>query len=35
VLTSANPKDEHGVTSHLSDQELEDLIAYLLTLPYE
>ncbi|MBN1202778.1 MAG: beta-propeller fold lactonase family protein [Anaerolineae bacterium] len=35
VLTTANPADEHGVTSHLSDQELDNLIAFLLALPYE
>jgi YVTN family beta-propeller protein len=34
VLTSSNPNDEHGVTSHLSIQQLDDLIAFLLTLPY-
>jgi len=35
VLTSANPQDEHGVTSHLTDEEIADLIAYLLALPYD
>jgi YVTN family beta-propeller protein len=35
VLTSANPADEHGVTSHLSPDELADLIAFLSSLPYE
>lgn len=33
ILTIANPADEHGVTSHLESQELQDLIAYLLALP--
>jgi cytochrome c peroxidase len=33
VLTTKNPSDEHGVTSNLSNQEIDDLIAYLLTLP--
>jgi len=33
VLTTANPEDEHGVTSHLSEQELADLVAFLLGLP--
>jgi hypothetical protein len=33
VLTSANPDDLHGVTSHLSDDQLEGLVAYLLSLP--
>jgi len=35
VLTTANPNDEHGVTSHLTEQELADLIAFLLALPYD
>jgi hypothetical protein len=35
VLTSANPSDEHGVTSQLSEGEMADLIAFLLVLPYE
>jgi YVTN family beta-propeller protein len=34
VLTTANSADEHGVTSHLTETELEDLIAFLLVLPY-
>lgn len=33
VLTSANRADEHGVTSDLSESELEDLSAFLLALP--
>jgi len=32
VLTTRNPKDEHGKTSGLSGQELDDLCAYLLSL---
>ena len=35
VLTSANPSDQHGVTSHLSEDEIADLMAFLLVLPYE
>jgi cytochrome c peroxidase len=35
VLTTANPDDAHGVTSHLSEQELADLIAFLMALPYD
>jgi YVTN family beta-propeller protein len=35
VLTSANVGDEHGVTSHLGEQELQDLTAFLLVLPFE
>jgi YVTN family beta-propeller protein len=33
VLTIANPNDEHGVTSHLTENKLADLIAFLLALP--
>ena len=33
VLVTKNPNDEHGVTSNLSNQDIDDLIAYLLTLP--
>jgi YVTN family beta-propeller protein len=33
VLTSANPSDAHGVTSHLTAQEIDDLIAFMLALP--
>ncbi len=32
VLTTCNPGDRHGKTSHLSKQELEDLVEYLLSL---
>ncbi len=32
VLTTRNPKDEHGKTSHLSPRELGDLIEYVLSL---
>jgi DNA-binding beta-propeller fold protein YncE len=32
VLTTRNPKDEHGRTSKLSAAEVEDLIEYLLSL---
>jgi YVTN family beta-propeller protein len=34
LLVTKNAQDEHGVTSHLSSQELADLIAFLLALPY-
>jgi cytochrome c peroxidase len=34
VLTTANPHDQHGVTSHLTEQETADLIAFLFVLPY-
>jgi len=32
VLTKFNPNDQHGKTSHLSKQELDDLVEYLLSL---
>ena len=32
VLTTKNPEDRHGQTSHLSEAELMDLIAFLLSL---
>jgi YVTN family beta-propeller protein len=35
VLTTANPADAHGTTSHLTDQEIADLAAFLLALPYQ
>jgi YVTN family beta-propeller protein len=35
VLTSSNPNNEHGFTSHLTDQELIDLTTFLLALPFE
>jgi cytochrome c len=35
VLTTANPKDKHGKTSHLSREQLADLVAFLKALPYE
>jgi len=35
VLTTCNKADKHGVTSHLKPAELEDLIAFLKSLPYE
>ena len=35
VLTTKNLADEHGVTSHLAEQEIQDLIAFLLALPFE
>lgn len=34
VLTTKNMDDQHGVTSHLSAQELDDLVAFLLALPF-
>lgn len=35
VLVPANPNDKHGVTSHLTLEEIADLIAFLEALPYE
>ncbi|MCS7015543.1 MAG: c-type cytochrome [Gemmatales bacterium] len=35
VLTAYNRGDKHGKTSHLSKQELDDLVAFLLSLPYD
>ena len=32
VLTSSNPDDLHGQTSHLTPQEIEDLATFLLSL---
>ncbi len=32
VLTTKNPGDKHGVTSHLSDEEIDQLEAYLLQM---
>jgi DNA-binding beta-propeller fold protein YncE len=35
VLTTYNKGDRHGVTSHLSNAEIDDLIEFLKSLPYE
>ena len=32
VLTTRNPKDQHGATSNLSDSEIHDLCEYVLSL---
>jgi YVTN family beta-propeller protein len=32
VVTTHNPHDQHGVTSHLSDRQIDDLCEYLLSL---
>ncbi len=34
VLTTGNPSDAHGHTSHLSPAQLDDLVHFLLSLPY-
>jgi YVTN family beta-propeller protein len=35
VLTTCNKEDRHGKTSHLKPEEIDDLIAFLQSLPYE
>ncbi|MEZ6068088.1 MAG: di-heme oxidoredictase family protein [Planctomycetaceae bacterium] len=35
VLTTFNPADRHGRTSHLSDNDITALVEYLKALPYE
>lgn len=35
VLTTANPGDKHGVTSALSDAQVDDLVEFLKALPFE
>ena len=35
VLTTYNKGDRHGKTSHLNPGEIDDLVAFLLALPYE
>jgi len=35
VLTIYNKGDKHGTTSHLKKDEVEDLVAFLKSLPYE
>jgi YVTN family beta-propeller protein len=35
VLTTCNKDDKHGKTSHLKPNEIDDLIAFLKSLPYE
>src|SRR5262249_32257337 len=35
VLTVCNKEDKHGKTSHLQKGELDDLVAFLQSLPYE
>ncbi|MEI6782511.1 MAG: c-type cytochrome [Verrucomicrobiota bacterium] len=32
VLTTRNPRDEHGKTSHLTSKQIDDLAAYVLSL---
>lgn len=35
VLTTSNPRDEHGVTSHLTESQIEDMVEFLRALPFE
>jgi YVTN family beta-propeller protein len=35
VLTTCNKGDKHGKTSHLKEGEIDDLVAFLQSLPYE
>ena len=35
VLTKYNKGDKHGKTSHLTEQQVDDLVAFLKSLPYE
>jgi YVTN family beta-propeller protein len=35
VLTTCNKEDKHGKTSHLSPGQLDDLVEFLKSLPYE
>jgi hypothetical protein len=35
VLTTCNPDDRHGQTSHLKPNEIGDLVEFLKALPYE
>jgi YVTN family beta-propeller protein len=35
VLTTCNKDDKHGKTSHLKDDELDDLVEFVKSLPYE
>jgi cytochrome c peroxidase len=35
VLTTFNPGDRHGRTSHLAKEDVTDLVEFLKALPYE
>jgi cytochrome c peroxidase len=35
VLTTCNKEDKHGKTSHLRKEQIDDLVAFLKSLPYE
>ena len=35
VVTTQNPGDKHGTTSHLTKPQIADLVAFLKSLPFE
>jgi YVTN family beta-propeller protein len=35
VVTTCNQQDKHGKTSHLAKEEIDDLVEFLKSLPYE
>ena len=35
MLTTCNKEDKHGKTSQLKPAEIDDLVAFLKSLPYE
>jgi cytochrome c peroxidase len=35
VLTTRNAQDQHGKTSHLTREQISDLVEFLKALPYE
>jgi YVTN family beta-propeller protein len=35
LVTTCNMADKHGVTSHLKSEQIDDLVAFLKSLPYE
>ncbi len=35
ILTTSNSRDEHGVTSHLTESQIEDMVEFLRSLPFE
>ena len=35
VLTTCNPNDKHGKTSHLKAEQIDELVAFMKALPYE
>ena len=35
VLTTCNKEDKHGKTSHLKEVDIDDLVEFVRSLPYE